>query len=559
MKKLIAFAAAALFCIPTARAADDDFRKSLYFSYNRIGESIFSGIATEKIVTPQNGSVIYLNSGNPSADISAQKLPLNSTDGVITYSSDNPHISVNSNGTVTSDGEPGMANITLSCGDVSITYPVFAMNSIYRFALSETELTLYADRPEPAMLSVVCEPDGINPFAVNWYSGDESIAHVDENGIVVPNGIGTTSIYAKTIDGSKTAKCTVRVGLYDVSVKAVFITNAIDKIKVGSDYTLSAFLYPDTVSDKTIVWESSDSTVLSVTPDGTIHGAKTGAARITARGANGKSDFFDIEVVPANDTSSYTVISKSVAERIAELSAKPQFEPYNYTLDDMTKYQTAQKPVKFGENRKASAEEVKDAINPSSNASGYGKYQFIDLSRSNNIDVQTLNRYLSGKGVLDGKGQQFKDAADRYGLSELYLVTHACLESGDGKSQLARGVDVNGAVVYNLFGIGAYDSNAVLFGSRYAHDMGWTSVDAAIDGGARWISENYINNPSYRQNTLYKMRWNPDSPGQHQYATDIDWALAQAKTLKSMFDAFPDAELYYEIPLYKGEREFPLK
>ena len=55
------------------------------------------------------------------------------------------------------------------------------------------------------------------------------------------------------------------------------------------------------------------------------------------------------------------------------------------------------------------------------------------------------------------------------------------------------------------------------------------------------------------------MRWNPDKPGEHQYATDIYWAKAQAKTLKTMFDAFPGAELYYEIPLYKGEEEFGLK
>lgn len=110
-----------------------------------------------------------------------------------------------------------------------------------------------------------------------------------------------------------------------------------------------------------------------------------------------------------------------------------------------------------------------------------------------------------------------------------------------------------------MFGIGAYDANAVKYGSEYAYSMGWTSVDAAIYGGAAWISENYINNTSYKQNTLYKMRWNPDSPGDHQYATDIDWATAQAKTLKSMFDAFPDAELYFEVPLYKGEKEFDFK
>ena len=121
--------------------------------------------------------------------------------------------------------------------------------------------------------------------------------------------------------------------------------------------------------------------------------------------------------------------------------------------------------------------------------------------------ADVLDNYLKGKGVLSGKGKQFKEAADKYGISELYLVTHACLETGDGFSTLASGVLVNGVTVYNVFGIGAYDENAVKYGSEYAYNYGWTSIDEAIDGGAAWISANYINNPHYRQNTLYKMRW----------------------------------------------------
>src|SRR5699024_1624956 len=96
---------------------------------------------------------------------------------------------------------------------------------------------------------------------VRWYSGDESIVHVDQNGTVIPNGVGTTSVYAETADGEHTAKCTVYVGLYDVSTKAVFITNAVDKIRIGSDYSLSAYVYPETVRDKSVIWSSSDSTV----------------------------------------------------------------------------------------------------------------------------------------------------------------------------------------------------------------------------------------------------------------------------------------------------------
>ena len=411
--------------------------------------------------------------------------------------------------------------------------------------------------PDTVTLSAVTEPAELMPGMVTWYSGDESIAYVDETGRVLPNGVGTTSVYAKTVDGERTAKCTVYVGLYDVTLKAVFITNAIDRLKTGTEYKLSAYLYPDNVKDKTMAWKSSDSTVISVDADGTIHAAEPGSAIITVTAANGRTDSF--EIVSAPDAGDYKVVSKPVSQRLAEFAGVPQFVKYPYTLDDMTELQMTREPVVYEENRSPEYSELKHAIDPAANASQSGKYQFIDLSQANGTDAATLDRYLSDKGVLEGKGQQFLDAAQRYNLSELYLVTHAVLESGSGFSQLARGVEVEGMVVYNLFGIGAFDSGAVRYGSEYAYRMGWTSIDAAIDGGARWISENYINNSSYHQNTLYKMRWDPDKPGEHQYASDIAWATAQAKILKSMFDAFPDAELHFEVPLYKGESEFEFK
>lgn len=547
-KVILAAAAAALVSI-TAQAADIPMRFSL--------GSVFDGIPTTDIFTGSAAYIIYTNSDDLSAELGAVKFPLNSTDGAIQYSSDNEHITVTDRGKVISDGEPCMANITLTAGNVSVTRPVYVSEPITRFALSESKLELFADKPQTPTLSTVTEPAELMPGMVTWYSGDESIAYIDETGRVLPNGVGTTSVYAKTVDGERTAKCTVYVGLYDVTLKAVFITNAIDRLKTGTEYKLSAYLYPDNVKDKSMTWKSSDSTVVSVDDDGTIHAAEPGRAIITVTAANGRTDSFEIE--SAADAGEYKVISKPVSQRLAEFSGVPQFVKYPYTLDEMTELQMTREPVVYNENRSPEYSELKHAIAPASNASASGKYQFIDLSQSNGTDAETLNRYLSGKGVLDGKGQQFLDAAKRYGLSEIYLVTHAVLESGSGFSQLARGVEVNGTVVYNLFGIGAFDTGAVRYGSEYAYSMGWTSVDAAIDGGARWISENYINNQSYHQNTLYKMRWNPDKPGEHQYATDIDWATAQAKIIRSMFDAFPSAELHFEVPLYKGESEFEFK
>lgn len=113
--------------------------------------------------------------------------------------------------------------------------------------------------------------------------------------------------------------------------------------------------------------------------------------------------------------------------------------------------------------------------------------------------------------------------------------------------------------MYNLFGIGAVDKSPIDAGAEYAYKQGWTSVEKAIEGGAKWISENYINNSKYGQNTLYKMRWNPEKPAEHQYATDIAWASKQAKSMSSMFEAFPTAKYKFEIPRYSGQEKLEVK
>ena len=192
-------------------------------------------------------------------------------------------------------------------------------------------------------------------------------------------------------------------------------------------------------------------------------------------------------------------------------------------------------------------------MNPSNYYTDAYKYQFLDLSRTNNVSEELLNSYLADKGVLRGMGAVFIEAAKEYNVSEVYLVAHACLESGNGTSRLATGVDVNGTTVYNLFGINAYDANPLGGGSSKAYSEGWTSVEKAIRGGARWISQYYVNRAGNRQNTLYKMLWNPEQPGEHQYATDVGWAVKQAISIEKIFAEFADASLSYDVPVYSGQ------
>ncbi|EQB38117.1 hypothetical protein M948_05960 [Virgibacillus sp. CM-4] len=222
----------------------------------------------------------------------------------------------------------------------------------------------------------------------------------------------------------------------------------------------------------------------------------------------------------------------------------------------------------------ASAEDVRYYLNPDNFIDNdVLRFQFLDLSRTSDATVNLLNNYLEGKGVLQGKGQSFIDASRIYGVSDIYLLSHALLETGNGQSDLATGIEVGknkqGNLVlvtsnnrkeltqikttYNMYGIGATDNNAREGGAFRAYREGWFTPESAIIGGAKFIGNNYV---KAGQNTLYKMRWNPDSmedgSPSHQYATDIGWATKQVYTMYNLYQDLGITNVYLDIPSYSS-------
>lgn len=216
--------------------------------------------------------------------------------------------------------------------------------------------------------------------------------------------------------------------------------------------------------------------------------------------------------------------------------------------------------VYLGTWRNATKNDILENVNPEK--IGYltqSYFQFIDLSKSIHAKANELNKVLQGKGALEGKATSYQEAASTYHINEAYLIVHSMLETGNGTSELATGVKVskvNGKkvptkTVYNMYGIGAYDSTALTSGAEYAYKQGWFTPEKAIIGGAKFISMNYINNSKYHQNTLYKMRWNPECPGIHQYATDIGWASKQTSGLYTIYQRLSEYEANFDVPVYK--------
>ncbi|MEA5020604.1 MAG: RICIN domain-containing protein [Gordonibacter sp.] len=250
---------------------------------------------------------------------------------------------------------------------------------------------------------------------------------------------------------------------------------------------------------------------------------------------------------------------------------------YPVTLSQMVTYQKNNPYL-----GSVSDSELRAALDPSVSL-GADYMQFSDLRYYSGLTGVQLDGYINtngSNGVLAGKGSVFANAAQRYGLNEAYLVAHTCLESGWGKSLLATGTDYNGegfwyrgtdgnqywaslpgyepGRYYNLFGIGAVDSDPHKGGVETAIKKKWNSIDAAIDGSAAWIASGYIYRSSYPQYTLYDMRWDiaesvaVKDRGWHQYATDVQWAKKIARLMNNCYvsSGVVSPSLLYVVPSY---------
>ena len=241
----------------------------------------------------------------------------------------------------------------------------------------------------------------------------------------------------------------------------------------------------------------------------------------------------------------------------------------NYTLEQHLSRQVDR--VSVGGNvsggKPATKSEIEIKLNPNKilSASSYGKLQFLRIDRyTSGITASELNNFLNKKvsssNVFYNKGQQFIDAAKKYDIDVIYLVAHSMWETGYGSSKLAKGQILTSykgeplsepVKVYNFFGIGAVDGSANLSGAEAAYKYGWTSVDATIDGSAKWIAANYIKNSKYNQNTVYKMKWNYNYT-YHQYATDINWCNGVAGIMGNLVGYYDNqSSLVYDILRYK--------
>lgn len=265
-----------------------------------------------------------------------------------------------------------------------------------------------------------------------------------------------------------------------------------------------------------------------------------------------------------------------------EAQKKYTNENYNSTLTDYVAAQLAQyNKVMGGENgfnKEQLAkfkEQLTNAIDPKAATE---VYQFLNIASYRNVNEEAFAKVLDGKGVFSGQAQAFIGAAKEYNLDPVYFMSQSALETGWGTSNFAKGITINEVqkyengkfvtengkpvmiklahpvTVYNLFGIGAFDSDPTVGATTWAYMHGWTSVSKAIYGAAQFLHSQYLDN-QIKQDTPYELRYinAPLYDIWHQYSTDIQYAQSIGQIIDEYSYLYSPTDTFvFNVPRFKG-------
>jgi uncharacterized protein YjdB len=235
-----------------------------------------------------------------STTLTATVLPADAPDKLVKWTSSHPDIAaVDQYGKVTGI-KAGQADITVITIDdncmaqcaVSVVDPGSGTRVTGVTLNSPSTGITYG---KSATLTANVAPDEAANKRVKWTSSDPDIIAVyqDQNSAVTATATaksgGKADITVSTVDGGKTAKCTITV-TFPVPVSGVTLNLDNLYIAPGGSATMIAAVSPADATDKQVKWKSSDNAVATVDANGKVtaksevEGTATAVITVTADG-----------------------------------------------------------------------------------------------------------------------------------------------------------------------------------------------------------------------------------------------------------------------------------
>ena len=184
----------------------------------------------------------------------------------------------------------------------TVPVPTVAVTGV---SLNKTSLS-FTGTGSSQTLTATVSPSNATNKTLTWSSSNTSVATVS-NGVVKAVGFGTATITAKSNNG-KTASCSVTVN--PIAVTGVSLNKtSLSFTGTGSSQTLTATVSPSNATNKTVTWSSRNTSVATVSSDGTVKAVGYGTTVITATTVNGLTSNCTINV-KKEEVTSLTIATK---------------------------------------------------------------------------------------------------------------------------------------------------------------------------------------------------------------------------------------------------------
>ena len=273
------------------------------------------------------------------AYLSIYKMPAKTYDSTVYWASSNEKIAtIQKNGQITAldYGSCVLSAKSRETATVIATCVLTVKADIESVILDPTAATL--SEGSTVTLKATVNPANATNKTVTWESANKAIATVDNKGVVKAVAPGTTTITCTTVDGEKKAICNITV---QKKVEKVVLSESELLIGINEKQTLTALVWPETIADKSVVWSSSDSSVVSVDEKGAIMAIGYGSATITAAAKTDPSvkDTCKVTVtrnvsgVELNMTTANVLVGKTLQLSANILPASAQNKAVTWTSD----------------------------------------------------------------------------------------------------------------------------------------------------------------------------------------------------------------------------------
>ncbi len=210
---------------------------------------------------------------------------------------------------------------------IVVVLPVQVIQPVETITIDVLETTLYIG--QTTTLSYECLPSTASVREATFTSSKESVATIDDDGTITAVGRGSTNITVTSLDGGASGRIQITVQVLPTEVSFQQDEYAVTS---GQSLKLKATVRPKEADNKELIWTSSDDSIISVGPTGSLKAKAPGTVTITAACKADPSVTASVtvqSVVPIKsirfDTESYDLFAGDT------LQLSPTFAPENAT------------------------------------------------------------------------------------------------------------------------------------------------------------------------------------------------------------------------------------